>query len=95
MLIEVLNNHIISFVILISLLGYNFYQIYKESEDGKNYIGKSLIVEEKHGLYIVKGVRTAIVTQHYFGIFEQNELLDLYASLDKEKRELFKQYLIL
>lgn len=86
--------HIISFVILISLLGYNFYQIYKESEEGKNYIGKNLIVEEKHGLYIVKGVRTAIVTQHYFGIFEQNELLDLYASLDKEKRELFKKYLI-
>ena len=43
----------------------------------------------------MKGVRAAIVTQHYFGIFEQNELLDLYASLDKEKRELFKQYLIL
>ena len=87
--------HMISFVILISLLGYNFYQIYKESEEGKQYIGKSLIIEEKHGLYIVKGVRTAIVTQHYFGIFEQDELLDLYASLEKEKRELIKQYLVL
>lgn len=86
--------HIISFVILVSLLGYNFYQIYKESDDGKLYIGKSLIVEEKHGLYIVKGVRTAIVTQHYFGIFEQDELLDLYADLDKEKRQLIKQYLV-
>lgn len=87
--------NVISFIILISLMGYNFYQIYKESEEGKQYIGKSLIVEEKHGLYIVKGVRTAIVTQHYFGIFEQDELLDLYASLDKQKRELIKQYLIL
>lgn len=86
--------HIISFVILISLLGYNFYQVYKESDEGKNYIGKSLIVEEKHGLYIVKGVRTAIVTQHYFCIFEQDELLDLYANLDKEKRQLIKQYLV-
>lgn len=86
--------NVISFIILISLMGYNFYQIYKESEEGKQYIGKSLIVEEKHGLYIVKGVRTAIVTQHYFGIFEQDELLDLYASLDKQKRELIKQYLI-
>lgn len=87
--------HIISFVILISLLGYNFYQIYKESEEGKNYIGKSFIVEEKHGLYIVKGVRTAIVTRHYFAIFEMDELLDLYASLGKEKRILIKDYLVL
>ena len=42
--------HIISFVILISLLGYNFYKLFIESEEGKQYIGKSLIVEEKHGL---------------------------------------------
>lgn len=87
--------HIISFIILISLMGYNFYQIYKESEEGKQYIGKSLIVEEKHGLYIVKGVRTAIITSHYFGIFEQDELLDLYAELNKEKRQLIKQYLVI
>ena len=86
--------NIISFVILISLLGYNFYQVYKESEEGKKYIGKCLIVEEKHGLYIVKGVRTTIVTHHYFGIFEQDELLDLYADLDIEKRQLIKQYLV-
>lgn len=85
--------HIISFVILISLLGYNFYKVYTESEDGQKYIGKSLIVEEKHGLYIVKGVRTAIVTKHYFAMFEQDELLDLYAELDREKRVLIKQYL--
>lgn len=87
--------HVISFIIMISLMGYNFYQLYKESEEGKKYIGKSLIVEERHGLYIVKGVRTAIVTEHYFAIFEQDELLDLYADLDKTKRELVKQYLTL
>lgn len=87
--------NIISFVILVSLIGYNFYQLYKESEEGKKFINKSLIVEEKHGLYIVKGVRTAIVTQHYFGIFEQDELLDLYAELDKEKRQLLKKYLVI
>lgn len=86
---------VISFVIMISLQGYNFYQIYKESEEGKDYIGKSLIVEEKHGLYIVKGVRTAIVTNHYFAMFEMDELLDLYANLDKEKRILIKDYLVL
>lgn len=87
--------HIISFIIMISLIGYNFYQIYKESEEGKEYIGKSLIVEERHGLYVVKGVRTAITTEHYFGIFNQDELLDLYADLDKSKRELVKQFLTL
>ena len=85
--------NIISFIIMLSILGYNFWCIYKESEEGKEYIGKSLIVEERHGLYIVKGVRTAIVTTHYFYIFNQDELLDLYASLDKQKRALIKQYL--
>lgn len=85
--------HIISFIILISLLGYNFYQIYKESEDGKKYIGKNFITEEKKGLYIVKGVRTAIVTEHFFGIFELEELLDIYANFSIEKREIFKEYL--
>lgn len=87
--------NVISFVILISIIGYNFYQIYKESEEGKQYIGKSLIVEEKHGLHVVKGVKTAIVTKHYFGIFEQDELLDLYADLTKEKRQLLKNYLVI
>lgn len=86
---------VISFVIMVSLIGYNFYQIYKESDEGKEYIGKSLIVEEKRGLYIVKGVRTAVITTHYFAIFEQDELLDLYADLDKSKRALFKQFLTL
>lgn len=85
--------NVISFVILVSLLGYNFYKIYTESEEGKEYIGKSLIVEEKHGLYIVKNVKTAIVTNHYFALFDQEELLDLYAELSKEKRTLIKDFL--
>ena len=80
---------------MISLIGYNFYQIYKESEEGKEYIGKSLIVEERHGLYIVKGVRTAITTKHYFGIFNQDELLDLYADLDKKDNRINLPFLIL
>ena len=87
--------HIISFIIMVSLLGYNLYKVFIESDEGNKYIGKSLIVEEKHGLYIVKNVRTAIVTKHYFYIFQINELLDLYADLDKNKRMLIKQYLTL
>lgn len=89
------NYNIISFSIISTLFGYNFYQIYKESEEGKIYIGKNFIVEEKHGFYVVKGVKTVIVTEHYFGFFEQSELLDLYVTLDNEKRELIKKYLIL
>ncbi len=85
--------NIISFIIAVSLLRYNLYQFYKASEEGRKYIGKSLIVEERHGLYIVKNVRTAIVTEHYFGMLEQDELLDLYASLDKDKRALIKKLL--
>ena len=85
--------NIISFIIIVSLLGYNLYQFYKESGEGRKYIGKSLIIEERHGLYIVKNVRTAVVTEHYFGMLEQDELLDLYASLDKDKRALIKKLL--
>ena len=87
--------NIISFIIIVSLLGYNLYQFYKESGEGRKYIGKSLIIEERHGLYIVKNVRTAIVTEHYFGMLEQDELLDLYASLNKDKRALIKKLLSL
>lgn len=87
--------NVISFVMIASLLGYNLYQIYKESEEGKRYIGKNFIVEERHGLYIVKGVRTAIVVNDYFAIFAQDELLDLYVELNKQKREQLKSLLIL
>lgn len=87
--------HIISFVIMVSLLGYNLYQLYKESEEGKNYIGKSFIVEQRHGLYVVKNVRTAIIINNYFAIFAQDELLDLYVALSQKNRERLKQLLIL
>lgn len=87
--------HIISFVIMVSLLGYNLYQLYKESEEGKDHIGKSFIVEQRHGLYVVKNVRTAIIIDNYFAIFWQDELLDLYVELSKENRERLKQLLIL
>ena len=87
--------HIISFVIMVSLLGYNLYQLYKESEEGKNYIGKSFVVEQRHGLYVVKNVRTAIIINNYFAIFAQDELLDLYVALSQKNRERLKQLLIL
>ena len=86
---------VISFIIMLSLLSYNLYQVYKESEEGKNYIGKNFIVEERKGLYIVKGVRTAIIVDDYFACFYQDELLDLYVDLSKKMREQLKQLLTL
>ncbi len=86
---------VISFVIMVSLLGYNLYQMYKECEEGKAYIGKNFIIEERHGLYIVKGVRTALIIDDYFATFTQDELLDLYVLLSKENRELLKKCLVL
>ncbi len=85
--------NIISFVIMCSLIGYNFYQLYLETPEGQEYIGKSFIVEEKHGLYLVKDVKTALVTKRYFGLFEISELLDLYLEIDGEKRQQIKQHL--
>ena len=86
---------VISFIIMLSLLSYNLYQVYKESEEGKSYIGKNFIIEERKGLYIVKGVRTAIIVDDYFAIFYQDELLDLYVDLSKKMREQLKQLLTL
>ncbi len=87
--------NIISFVIMCSLIGYNFYQLFLESPSGQEYIGKSFIVEEKHGLYVVKGVKTALVTKHYFGLFDTGELLDLYLQIDDNKRQQIKKHLII
>lgn len=86
---------VISFIIMLSLLSYNLYQVYKESDEGKNYIGRNFIVEERKGLYIVKAVRTVIVIDNYFAIFSQDELLDLYVDLSKKMREQLKQSLTL
>ena len=80
---------------MVSLLGYNLYQLYKQPQEGKNYIGKSFIVEQRHGLYVVKNVRTAIIINNYFAIFAQDELLDLYVALSQKNRERLKQLLIL
>lgn len=87
--------NIISFVIMISLLSYNFYQIFKETEEGKEYIGKNYVVEHKKGLYIVKGIRTIISIDDYFAVFYMDELLDLYTELSKTKREQLKKLLVL
>ena len=85
--------HIISFIIMVSLIAYNFYQIYINSDEGKEYIGKNFIVQERHGLYITKNVRTAIVTEHYFGIFELDELLDIYTEFSIKHRKTLKEFL--
>lgn len=87
--------NIISFVTMCSLIGYNFYQLYLETPSGQEYIGKSFIVEERHGLYVVKGVKTALVTKHYFGLYDQGELLDLYLQIDDDKRQQIKQHLVI
>lgn len=85
---------VISFIILICLIGYNFYQIYKESKEGKKYISKNFIIEEKHGIYMLRDVRTAIVTENYYFYYNQADMFDLYASLNIEKREQIKSYLV-
>jgi len=78
---------------MISLLSYNFYQLFKETEEGKEYIGKNYVVEHKKGLYIVKGIRTVISIDNYFTVFYMDELLDLYLKLSERKENKSKDYL--
>lgn len=87
------NYNINSFIIMACLIGYNFYQVYKETDEGKKYVGKSFITEERNGFHIIKNVRTVIVTKNYYYVYSQSKLLDLYVSLDIGVREQIKKHL--
>jgi hypothetical protein len=72
----------IVFHIVMVLIGYLFFQLYRLLPDGKPYIGKSLPVALKK--YVPEGQRSVICYWGmYFGVFEFLEFLDIYASMDE------------
>lgn len=77
----------ITYHIVMTLVGYLYFQIYKNLEEGKSYMGKSLPVIVKN--YKETRPKAVIIyVGQYFGIFPFLEFLQLYAECTLEVRRL-------
>ena len=71
----------IVFHVVMVLVGYLYYQLFRLLPEGKPYVGKCLPVALKK--YVPEGPRSVICyAGSHFGIFEFLEFLDIYAELD-------------
>ena len=77
----------ISYHIVMTLIGYLYFQIYKSLEEGQAYIRKSLPVVIKN-YKEVKPKSVMIYVGQYFGIFPFLEFPQLYAECTLEVRQL-------
>lgn len=76
----------IAFHIVMVLIGYLFFQLYRSMEEGKKYAGKTLPVAAKK--YVEEGPKSVIVySGQYFGIFGFLEFIQLYASCGVEVKQ--------
>ena len=77
----------ITYHIIMTLIGYLYFQIYKNLEEGEACIGKSLPVLVKN--YKETGPKSVIIyVGQYFSIFPFLEFLQLYAECTLEVRRL-------
>ncbi len=77
----------ITYHIVMTLVGYLYFQIYKNLDEGKKYAGKSLPVVVKN--YKETRPKSVIIyVGQYFGIFPFLEFLQLYAECTLEVRRL-------
>lgn len=75
----------IVFHIVMTMIGYLFFQLFKNTEEGKKYQKKSLPVIMKN--YICKKQKSILVYYgESFGIFKFLEFIQLYSSLSAEMR---------
>jgi len=76
----------IAFHVVMVLIGYLFFQLYKSMEEGRKYAGKTLPVAIKK--YVENGPKSVIIySGQYFAIFGFLEFIQLYASCGAEVRE--------
>lgn len=76
----------ITFHIVMVLLGYLYFQIYKNIEEGQKYQGRSLPVAAKK--YVVEGPKTVVIyVGQYFAIFSFLEFIQLYATCGTKIRK--------
>lgn len=73
----------IAFHIVTVLIGYLYFQLYKDMEEGSKYVGKSLPVAIKK--YVMEGPKSVIIySGQYFAIFGFLEFIQLYSSCGTE-----------
>ena len=77
----------VTYHVVMTLIGYLYFQLYKNLEEGRAYTGKSLPVVAKN-YKEVKPKAVVIYTGQYFGIFPFLEFLQLYAECTPEVRQL-------
>lgn len=76
----------IAFHVVMVLIGYLFFQLYKGMEEGMKYIGKTLPVATKK--YVETGPKSVITySGQYFAIFGFLEFIQLYASCGTEVKK--------
>ena len=77
----------ITYHIVMTLIGYLYFQLYKNMEEGRAFIGKSLPVVMKN-YKVTRPKSVVIYSGQYFGIFPFLEFLQLYAECTLEVRQL-------
>ena len=84
----------ITFHIVMTLIGYMYFQMFKNMEEGEKYSGKSLPVVLKN--YKEEKQKSVIIyTGQYFGVFSFIEFIQLYAGCSAEVRKLLDPTLAL
>lgn len=79
-------HNFIAFHIVTVLIGYLFFQLYKTTEEGRKYEGKSLPIAIKK--YTGEGSKSVIIySGQYFAIFGFLEFIQLYSSCGTEVRK--------
>ena len=77
----------ILFHIVMTLIGYLYYQIYKDMEEGEEYIGKSLPVILKNYKQKSKNQRFIIYVDKYYGIFNFSDIFEIYGNAKQKIKE--------
>ncbi|MTK13701.1 MAG: transposase [Clostridiaceae bacterium] len=84
----------ITFHIVSTLIGYMYFQLFKNMEEGSKYSGKSLPVVIKN--YKEEKQKSVIIySGQYFGVFSFIEFIQLYAGCSAEVRKLLDPTLAL
>lgn len=86
--------NVITFHIVMTLIGYMYFQVFKNMEEGSKYSGKSLPMVLKN--YKADKQKSVILySGQYFGVFSFIEFIQLYASCPEEVRKLLDPTLAL
>lgn len=86
--------NVITFHIVMTLIGYMYFQVFKNMKEGSKYSGKSLLMVIKN--YKEDKQKSVIIySGQYFGVFSFIEFIQLYAGCSEKVRKLLDPTLAL